>query len=193
MTYIPPSRETSKFLLEAMAATIYGNCYPVAIALHRGLEWPLIGLTNGEDIVHAGVRAPNGMPWDGRGELTEQEFEKPFLNFSSFMIQSISEKDLFIRSSPAIEYWVELMLRRAQLAWPDLPWKIRTPQDRVMAFANELEELSRKYGLWICGMTPTSLPVVFECQNNEAARYEVKLTAEGNAFTVNRIMSEAQD
>lgn len=187
MTYISPSEETRKFLFEAMAATILSNCYPVAIALHRGLEWPLIGITDGEDIVHAGVRAPNGMLWDGRGEITEQEFEKPFLKLSSFFtIQSISENDLFIKSSPAIECWVEVMLKRAQLAWPDLPWKIRTPQDQVMAFANELEELSKKYGLWVCGMTPTSLPVVFECQDNEAARYEVELTAEGNAFTINR-------
>lgn len=186
--YIPPKEESQQFFLDTMAATIHGNCYPVAIALHRGLNWPLIGLTNGEDIIHAGVRAPSGMPWDGRGEITEEEFRKPFSTLLSFTIQDISENDLFNKSSPPIESWVELMLRRAQLAWPSLPWKIPTPQNRVMAFANELEELSRKHGFWVCGMTPTSLPVLFECQNSEASDYKVELTVEGNAFTINRTL-----
>jgi hypothetical protein len=188
INYISPDEESGRFLLNAMAATIHGNCYPVAIALHRGLRWPLIGLANNRDIIHAGVRSPDGFLWDGRGGITEEEFKKPFSMLSSFTIQNICEKDLFDRSSAANEYWVELMLKRAQLAWPDLPWVTQTPQDRVLAFATELEELSLKYGLWICGAAPTSLPVIFENKKDEVGGYEVKLTAEGNAFTINRVM-----
>lgn len=188
--YVHPDMETERFLLEAVAATIHGNCYPIAIALHRGLDWPLIGLTDGKDIIHVGVRAPSGLLWDGRGELTEEEFRRPFSALSSFTIQDISECDLFDKSYPAAECWIEVMLKRAQLAWPSLPWKVPTPQNRVMAFASELEALSRKHGIWVCGMTPMSLPILCECPTNEAAGYKVELTAEGNAFTINRTLGQ---
>ena len=82
---------------------------------------------------------------------------------------------------------VKSYLEKAQLVWPELSWKQVTGQEKIIAFANELETLSRKYKLWICGTASTMLPVIFEGHDDEVG-YEIRPSIDGNAFTINRVI-----
>ena len=172
-------------LLDLLNLTIYGDCYDFAIAMHRNLDWSLIGLIDESKIIHVGVKTPKGEIWDGRGKVSEEEFGGHFIS-PPFIIQEVTEEEL-LATGGVREHNVELILRRAQLAWPDLLWKSETIQKRMADFADELEEISRKHKLWIGGMTPTSLPIVFEGFNDETG-YAIKPNTDGNAFTINRVL-----
>lgn len=178
------SRKTKKLLRDFLAATIHGNCYHFAIAMHRGLGWPIVGLVQNREIIHAGVKSPGDEKfWDGRGALSRKEFIEPFacdyLRFSD-----ITEEDLAI-SKNFSEHAVEILLEKAQLAWPELPWKVETFQEKIIAFAKELKELSQKHGIWICASLPNGPPVIFKGEGDELG-YRLTLSVEGNAFMINR-------
>lgn len=138
------------FLTDLIQASIYGQCYHLAIALHHGLGWPLVGLIDNGKIIHAGVRSPEGKLWDGRGKVSEKEFVKPFSK-NPPVIRDITEDDLQTTGTVQ-KHAVEVMQEKAQAVWPKLPWKQKTREERVVAFADELEALSRKHKLWVCGM-----------------------------------------
>lgn len=172
-----------EFLISLLATSIFGQCYPLAIALHRNLGWPMVGLFSDDRIIHAGVRSPEGKIWDGRGEVSQEEFTKPFAYISN-VIRDVTEEELFARNKVS-EHLVDMMTEKAQVVWPELPWKYNTFQDRIIAFADELEMLSRKHKLWICGNTPMSLPIVFKGCDDEVG-YAIKPTLDGVTYTINR-------
>ncbi|MFA5777104.1 MAG: hypothetical protein WC906_01540 [Parcubacteria group bacterium] len=185
MSTIIEEIDTSDFRL-MLSSSIYGQCYNFALALHRGLGWPLIGLIVDPVIIHAGVLSSEGKIWDGRGEISEADFVEPFVEGEAYIIKEIKEEDL--THEPKVkETTIDFFLEKAQLVWPELPWKQATFMEKVKTFADELEALSRKYKLWISGTLPVAPPAIFKGCDDETG-YAVKLSADGNAFFINRML-----
>lgn len=180
------SENGKEFISSLLGATVNGNCYHFALAMHRALGWSLIGLIDEGEIIHAGVKSPEGKIWDGRGEVSEDEFSQEFVR-PPFVIRGITERDL-LRTGIIKEHLVEIISKRAQLIWPNLPWKKETIQGKVYRFTQELAELSQKYGLWIAGNTPASLPIIFEGFGDEDG-YRIIPTDDGSGFIVSRILN----
>lgn len=174
-----------EFLTDFLESSIHGDCYPFAIALHRNLGWPIIGLFKKERIIHVGLKSPDEKIWDGRGEISEEEFAEYFIT-SPYSIRHVTEEEL-IATDMVDEYTIETLLKKSQLIWPNLPWKNDTPLDKVIAFTDDLEKLSRKYKLWIYGNTPTSLPTIFQGQDDETG-YAIRPSINSGAFTINRVL-----
>jgi hypothetical protein len=152
----------------AVSLFLRGECYAFAIALNQGLGWPLVGLMAGDTVWHAGVRSPDGKIHDVRGLLTKEEFEEEFgADFLSptFSIREITEGELHA-VGPISDHSVKMARQLAEVLWPDLPW-VETQAMNARAFADELEVLSRKYGLWICGGIPTQPPCLFVGDGDE--------------------------
>jgi len=157
-----------------------GYCYVLALAMHRGLGWPIVGLVAEKgEIVHAGVRSPEGDIWDARGKISDEDFRE--YSAGDFRIMKITEEDLQTRSK-IFEHAIEKAQRRAQIMWEHLPWKKDSYAQKVFDFATELEALSRKYKLWIGGIKP---PAIFDGMDDEAS-YELSLTPDGNGYTIGR-------
>lgn len=186
---------------------LHGECYAFAIALHRGIGWPIVALMarvesvlkelgededaflypKGEIPLHAAVRRPDGMLHDARGVFPEEEIGEPFGIAAPHRLVNLAESDLrAIR--PVGDRTVARARRFAEALWPDLPWK-ETAAGRVAAFAAELEDLCRRRGLWIRGPVPGSLPLVCE-EGGEEGGYVVRPTADANAFLINRFLGE---
>ncbi|HBI50598.1 MAG TPA: hypothetical protein DDY21_01980 [Candidatus Moranbacteria bacterium] len=163
-----------------------GECYAFAIAMHRCLSWPMIGLMQGELIRHAGVVDPDGNIWDCRGKVGEKEFGEPFLDIKfPYETRPITEEQLKV-VAPLLsnrEPFIESLSKKAQMVWPELPWKSDTLVVRVRAFAEELEALSRKHSLWIYGNLPTALPAIAEGDGEEKG-YALKAVMGG--YMINR-------
>jgi hypothetical protein len=75
----------------------------------------------------------------------------------------------------------------AEVMWPDLPW-IDTTTAKVVAFADELEELCRKHGLWIYGGVPADPPRLYLGGGDEGG-YELFPTIDGSTHTINRYLN----
>ena len=58
----------------------------------------------------------------------------------------------------------------------------------MLAFAADLERISRKHKLWIYGSVPTCLPAIDEGERDEAG-YGVKTSLDGS-YTINRVIGE---
>jgi len=179
------SEEAENIIKHFLSASVYGQCYCFAIALHRNLGWPIVGILKGENIIHAGVKSPEGKIWDGRGEVLEKEFFEPFKLLKKYPIINVKEERL-IYTGKVSEELVELYKEKAQAVWPDLPWKNQTYQQKVVAFTEELEALSRKYKLWITGPYPAKKSVILEGFDDEVG-YEIELTGgDGTTHTIDR-------
>lgn len=163
-----------------------GECYALAIALNRGLAWPMIGLMNGDEIRHVAVLSPDGRLHDARGYIFEKEFGQPFDLPGQQIIKVVTEKDLIIDGEPDMVRENTILMARkiAESLWPELPWK-DTFASRVSAFADELENLSRKHKLWIRSPVPASLPVIAVGDDDEAG-YDLRPTHDGMTFTIER-------
>lgn len=170
-----------------------GSCYAFAIALHRGLGWPLVGMvkdffdgveTFGDAVWHAGVRDPKGNLWDVRGIVKEEDFGDPFGAEPPYVLKSVTEKEL--KENKAVgENEIYFAAKIAQALWPGLPWKKDTLKGRVAAFAEDLERISRKHKIWIRGAFPATLPVLAEGVGDEKG-YKLELTDDGMSYTINR-------
>jgi len=163
-----------------------GECYAFAIAMHRCLGWPMIGLMQGESIRHAGVIDPDGNIWDCRGKISKEEFGEPFLGIKfPYETRPITEEKLrvLVPMLSNRDHFIESLSKQAQMVWPEFPWKQDTLVVRVRAFAEELEALSRKHGLWIYGNFPTALPSIAE-ENGEEKGY--KLETVRGSYMINR-------
>lgn len=176
------SEEAKKFLSDLLAASINGNCYEFAVMMHRNLGWPLVGLIENFQIIHVGVKSPDGKYWDGRGGLSQTDFIKPFKK-DCLEFEYIEESDLI--SHKISDRVVGIFLEKAQLLWPELPWKKPTDLEIIEFFAKDLEELSRKYRLWIGSPTSSGPSVIFKGIGDETG-YELTLSEDGNAFFINR-------
>ena len=161
-----------------------GECYAFAIALNQGLGWLMVGLMKGDVIWHAGVRAPDGRIHDVRGFVTDGEFGGHFLS-PPFNIREIAIDELYA-TRPVEEYAIKKARQLAEVLWPDLPW-VSTHAMKVKAFADELEALSRKDGLWICGGVPAEPARLFSGGGDEGG-YLVRPTVDGLTYTINRYL-----
>ncbi|MFA6430323.1 MAG: hypothetical protein WC229_02430 [Candidatus Paceibacterota bacterium] len=175
---------------ENLELPVDGPCYELAIALHRGLGWPLVGLLDKSSVNqkwrHAAVKTPESGLWDARGLITEKEFGKPFPEIDSpYVIMDISEDDL--RSiRPVREIAIEIIAKIAEALWPELPW-INGQQKRYKEFADALEALSRKYDLWIGGPVPGCPPALFDGRGDNLEKgYALEQTADGLGFRIDR-------
>jgi hypothetical protein len=161
-----------------------GECYAFAIALNRGLGWPMVGLMKENVIWHAGVRVPDGRIRDARGILTEYKFGIHFMP-QPFNIREITTDELYA-TRPVEESFIKDARQFAEVLWPDLPW-VESHTTKLKEFADELEALSRKHGLWICGGVPGNPPRLFTEKGGEGG-YVVGLTMDGQARTVDRYL-----
>lgn len=172
--------------LHATAEGIFldGECYAFAIALHHNTGWPIVGLMQGDVIRHAGVRCPDGRLYDVRGPVLEEEFGLPFFVSPPYELRQITEADLY--STREIKQMaIDLASRMAQSLWPDLPWKVDSSQKRVLAFLNDLEEISRRHGIWIRSAVPGSPPLLSHQEGSEGG-YVLSPTINALTYTIDR-------
>lgn len=165
-----------------------GECYAFATALHEGLGWPMIGLMDGDVIRHVAVQSPDGKLYDARGLIKEEEFGLggPFGLRPPYDLRRVSVGDL-VRTGEPSEFRARTVRRARMVAeaiWPELPWQ-DSFATRVTAFANELEALSRKHGLWIRSPVPAAAPVLAIGDDAEGG-YKLRPTADGTTFTIDR-------
>ncbi len=173
-------KETVHEMLIAMC--LDGQCYAFAIALHRCLGWPMVGLMQENVIRHACVSDLEGNLWDCRGMVNKEEFGRPFGITFPYDLNPVTEKDLNSKV-PISEPLIESLSKMAQTVWPDLPWKSDTFLVRVRAFAEDLEALSRKHELWIYGNSPNMLPAIAEGVGDEKG-YTLESVISG--YVINR-------
>lgn len=174
--------------LHELAKSMYldGACYEFAIALHRGLGWNLFGIMCSDVIRHAVVQHPREPHlWrDVRGAVTRADVGTPFGVSAQATIRLIQEDDLrAVR--PVTEHDIANATRIAQRLWPELPWK--EPQDhKVLAFALELEVLSRKHGIWIRSSVPAQQPHLAMSDGEDEFGYILSPTANVTGYTIDR-------
>lgn len=155
------SRQSRRVLRRAICPEyLNGECYAFAIALHRGLGWPIVGIMHGDVPCHAGVRSPEGMIYDVRGPVSDEKFAEDINGLSRpFEIREITTEAL-LAQRPVSDGSIMCAARMAQVFWPNLGWKEDTQISRTRAFVEELERISRKHGVWIRAPYPTAKPVL---------------------------------
>lgn len=180
--------EESSEILYGIVGSPYldGECYAFATALHEGLGWQLVGLINGDEIRHAAVRSPEGVLYDVRGAVSEEEFGRPFSYTPPYQLREVDVKELY-RSGESDEVRrlsVATARKLAETVWPELPWKDSAAK-RSIAFCDELEALCRKHNLWIRAPYPGAKPILTTGGDDEGG-YEICPTFDGAAFTIDR-------
>ena len=181
-------KEADEFLRQ-MCKGIYldGECYAFAIALHRRIGWPIVGLLDDETVRHAVVSCDSlhidDEYFDARGGVVEVDLGRPFEMRPPYNLQYVTEEDLFaIR--PIQDASIHRAARMAELLWPDLPWK-NSWVSKIRAFAEDLESVSRKHGLWIRTAVPGSPPMLAEAGGDESG-YLFRPTDDSMTYSVNR-------
>ncbi len=180
-----------------MARCLDGECYELAIALHRGTGLPMVGLwsatESGDDGIpgtwrHAAVRLPDGRLLDARGPVARESFGQPYGEPEPWDIREIGEADLrAVR--PVGDYALASLARLAQAAWPDLPWRGDAFQNRTAAFLVALEALSREHGVWIRAPYPSARPFLALGEGDEAG-YRGTVTDDGLGVVFDRVLGD---
>jgi hypothetical protein len=162
--YLNPEGWEWKSLYDLCRGTFLApHCYEFAIACHDGLGWPLVGYRRGEEMWHAGVRAPDGTLFDARGFVEEDAFGAPFEDEHPAVVP-LEKNDLrrteggYAADNDAV---IRCATRFAHALWPTLPWK-ETNAMRLAAFLTKLDELCREYGVRVWSAThsaPTMITV----------------------------------
>lgn len=188
-TYRPIKGEDRECLLRMCTGMfLEGQCYEFALALHRGLGWPIIGLIHQDTIFHALVRDPEGNHWDSRGKLKDSEISAPFCVPSPPELREVTYKELLsVREGNGltiVEHSIETASCFSQTLWPELPWK-DTRASKIQHFLADLEELSRRYGIWIRGPVPAASPHLSE-EFGEESGYWFAPTVDGFGFYFDR-------
>ncbi len=159
-----------------------GHCYAFALAMHEGIGWPLVGLMNGKEIRHAGVRGEDGLIYDVRGAFTDADFGRDYLS-PPHIICDLSEA--YLREMyPIHDHAINQARRLAEVLYPTLPWR-DSLEARMLTFASELETLSHKHGIWIRSAYPTARPHL-SLGDGEETGYELHRTADGHGFICDR-------
>jgi len=186
VTFHPFSKEERERFYEMCRALFTdGECYAFALALHRGLGFPLVGLMSGKVIRHAGVRTPGGALMDIRGEVSPEEFGDPCEVPLPYEIKEITEEDLKAQR-PVQERAIENAMLLIEKIWPGLPgWRGSDFRRRAQAFMEGLEELSRKHGVFIRAPFPTTRPVLCDVFGDEQG-YAVWPTLNNHEFFFDR-------
>ena len=180
----PESEEDAEFIQDMAEALLEGNCYELAIAIHRGTGWPLYGLLMHDGVVrHAAVQTPEGQFFDARGRISVQQLYEPFGNTNTLSLQKISEQTMQdVRRVD--EHAIDMSRRIAELAWPDLPW-MDSARTRMVAFLQDLEELSRRHSVWIRSPVPAAAPHLEPADGSEDG-YTLRPTLTGGGWYFDR-------
>ncbi|MEK7083372.1 MAG: hypothetical protein AAB972_04310 [Patescibacteria group bacterium] len=178
--------------LHAMCKGIFldGECYAFALALHRNIGWPLIGLMQGLIIRHAAVQSQQNFYYDARGVITKESFGSPFFLKPPYELRIITEADLYA-VRPIQERSIDLAWRMAQALWPELPWKVTTHAKEVLAFMDDLEKISRAHNVWIRSPFPGCPPVLSRGDGSENG-YVVSPTSDGMAYVFDRYLTNVR-
>lgn len=130
-----------------------GHCIAFAAAVHRITGWEIITIDTKESLLaHCGVRAPDGVIWDGRGPVTPEQFIESHINVvpEHFRVPTWEE----LRAA-----WPPIGLptteRIVSQMYPDLPHLPTSDRSRTVAFMDEVEAMSRRHDAWIVA-NPTS-------------------------------------
>lgn len=171
-----------------------GECYAFAIALKRGLAWPLVGLIDSQgQIRHAMVCGSDQKLYDVRGGFDENDPEigVPFGMAPPYTAKHLKEADLH-RVRPIHSRLISHARRMAEIVWPDLPWK-GGQRARVVAFLNELEALCQKHELYIRAplAAKTSWPVIGNRHGDEAG-FVARPTDDGMAYIFDRQLRQSE-
>lgn len=194
-TVIKPLDDDVREFLDTMLRGIYldGQCYELAIALHRGLNWPLIGFVQemyGQSVIrHAAVRHPQGGFFDGRGWVSEQEFFAPFGGTGEIIAFEL-ENELKHRTRLILENSIRMAGKLAMSRWPELPWVSDTYFQKIGAFLNAIERVCRHHGFWFYSPV-ASWPMVVTGEDDEIG-YVLATTGNGS-YTANRLLKSEQD
>ena len=187
MSTLVQTLQDKKFLQDlCFGMFLDGECYAFAIALNEGLGWPMVGLMSGKEIRHAAVRRPDGKLHDARGPVSEQQFGHPFCFAPPYDLRTVTAEDLIRAGEPngPRKFSIDMARRTAEALWPELPWE-NSLASKVSAFAEELEALSRKHGLWIRSSVPTAASMIAIGLDDEGG-YELRPTVDGVTFTIDR-------
>ncbi|MBI2642554.1 MAG: hypothetical protein HYW97_01795 [Candidatus Wildermuthbacteria bacterium] len=163
-----------------------GECYAFAIALQQNLGWPIMGLIHKGTIRHALLQRPDGGLFDARGPVKSKDAGKPFEVPHPYDLKPVEEIDLR-KIRPIQELSITRALDIAQRIWPDLPWQ-NSMHERARRFAEELEALSRKYGVWIYARVPAAQPFLTLAHGDETG-YALSTALSGGICVFNRIPS----
>lgn len=194
-TVLHPLAEDSEEyeLLHDLVKSIYldGECYALAIALHRALGWPIIGLMDKHDIIrHAVVKTPDGRYLDARGFVSEATLHTAF-GQTPYPLKEITEEMLFaayFRPNMPEDNANRIILqaqRFAEKLWPHLPWN-EPSLPKVLAFTDALEALCREHGFWIRSQVPGCPPILCEGDGEEAGYDLRQLPTLDHSFLIDR-------
>ncbi len=184
-----PSSAVKQIAHSIVLNAFSGNdrCYAFAVALHRGLGWPLIALEfENSGGWQVGVKAPDETFWDARGQGAKTDMGGPFSLRSSYRPRII-EESVLSAVRPLEEHAIAEARQLAEVIWPELPWKNGTHSSKILAFMDELEELSRKHGVWIRPSFPGAQPFVVPGSGNEQG-YEVAYTNNAQFLMLKQIL-----
>ena len=153
--------------LHGIATSIYldGQCYEFAMALHRGLGWPMVGLIENDVIRHALVASSERLFWDALGCVTKKKVGEPF-NIRIPTLKPIDENKLR-KVRPILDNDIEIASLFAEALWPNLPWQKNTFRRRTMDFLKELTSLCRRHKIWIRAPFPAAQIVLGNYYGNE--------------------------
>ncbi|MFA5173067.1 MAG: hypothetical protein WC435_01520 [Candidatus Paceibacterota bacterium] len=160
-----------------------GECYAFAIAFSRGTGWPIYGLMKNGIIRHVAVKGPSCF-WDGRGPFCEKKFGEPFSISSPYELRVVTEEELKAIRPDLNEIKIDFISRICGAAWPKLSWKENTFIKRILSFAQDLEEASKKHNLWIFGPVPNIIPLITNGCGDES--YSLGASLDGSSFSINR-------
>ncbi len=182
--------EDEKSFLQHLIEGTYldGHCYEFAIALHRGLGWPMIGLmqSSGKSKVirHVVLKGPLGH-FDCRGYLNKKDAKKHSLLPSSYTLLPVTE-DMLRAVRPINERDIDVARNKAETLWTSLPWRQRRI-DKFVAFLTELEALCLKHGVWIRSGGSIGRPIVEDIVGDETG-FNVRASGIGNGFSFDRTL-----
>ncbi len=168
----------------AMSVHLDGECYLFAIALHRALGWPLIGLMSSDVIRHALLKCGDEVYFDVRGNVLYTGIGEPFDMVPPYDLREIQEKDL-AQMRPFTDFNLETVIWMAQALWPELPWK-SGPLVEAKAFLEELDTLCKKHRKWIRAPLPTTLPIICESHGDET--YSFTPSVNGRDYFFDRVI-----
>ncbi|KND49312.1 MAG: hypothetical protein AB203_02855 [Parcubacteria bacterium C7867-008] len=181
------SREWQDLYTYAKGIYLNGECYTFAAALSRALDWPMIGLMEGDTVAHAAVLTPEDKILDVRGipfAQDDPEFGRIFNHKPPYddCLQFLLEEDF---PRPFHERHILIAQRYAQQLWPSLPWPY-SRERKVQNFLEGLERLCTEHDVSI--FTPNGGSIFLEdCQGGEAGFEGTAFPSDGK-YIIKRIL-----
>ncbi|MCF7816032.1 MAG: hypothetical protein K9M10_01175 [Candidatus Pacebacteria bacterium] len=163
-----------------------GDCYAFALAVSEGTKWPMVGLFEGSVARHACIKTPDGMFFDARGFVTNEDIGAPFGLSTPHNMKLVFPNDL-IREGETKERvtWAIARARTfAETLWPNLPWDT-SHVDKVRGFIDELEILCLRHGFYISAQIPGMPPMVVPIDGNEDG-YTATQLIDGRQYSLMR-------